>query len=112
MDAVLTIALKADPEILIQQYREQHGGLDSLAAPAILGRITSPTLVLHGELDQSVPLAVATAVAAAIPGAALAVAVLGGHRPDIRSPEIINPLLVDFLRGHQPTARPGIEIRR
>jgi pimeloyl-ACP methyl ester carboxylesterase len=35
----------------------------------------SPTLVLLGELDQSVPLASANAVAAAIPGATVAVAV-------------------------------------
>jgi pimeloyl-ACP methyl ester carboxylesterase len=89
-----------------------HRGRDFLAAPAILGTISSPTLVLHGQLDQSVPLDVANAVAAAIPGAALAVAVAGGHRPDIRSPELINPLLVEFLRGQQLTARPGIEIRR
>jgi pimeloyl-ACP methyl ester carboxylesterase len=112
IDAILTIALEADPEILIQQHRERHRGHDDLAARAILGTISSPTLVLHGELDQSVPLAVGAAVAAAIPGAALAVAVAGGHRPDIRSPELINPLLVDFLRGQQPTARPGIEIRQ
>ena len=112
IDAILSIALEADPEILIQQHREMHRGLDSLAAPAILGTIASPTLVLHGEHDQSVPLAVANAVVAAIPGAALAVAVAGGHRPDIRSPDLINPLLVDFLRGQQLTARPGIEIRQ
>ncbi|MGH2451276.1 MAG: alpha/beta fold hydrolase [Candidatus Limnocylindria bacterium] len=112
IDAILQIALEADPEILIQQHREMRRGLDVLAAPAILGTISSPTLVLHGELDRSVPLDVANAVAAAIPGAALAVAVAGGHRPDIRSPELINPLLVDFLRGRQLTARPGIEIRQ
>jgi len=29
-----------------------------------------------------------------------------------RSPELINPLLVDFLRGHRLTARPGIEIQQ
>lgn len=112
IDAVLQIALDADPEMLIQQHREQHRGRDSLAAPGILGTISSPTLVLHGALDQSVPLAVAEAVAAAIPGATLAVAVAGGHRPDIRSPELINPLLVEFLSGYQLTARPGVEIRR
>jgi pimeloyl-ACP methyl ester carboxylesterase len=111
IEAILPIALKADPEILIQQHREQRG-LDSLAAPAVLGTILSPTLVVHGALDQSVPLAVADAVAGAIPGATLAVAVAGGHRPDIRSPELINPLLDDFLRGRQLTARPGIEIRQ
>ena len=112
IDAMLAIALEADPEILIQQRREMRRGRDSLAAPAILGTISSPTLVVHGELDLSVPLAVAEAVAAAIPGAALAVALAGGHRPDIRSPELINPLLVEFLSGHRLTARPGIEIQQ
>jgi pimeloyl-ACP methyl ester carboxylesterase len=105
-------ALEADPEILIQQHREMHRGLDFLAAPTILGTISSPTLVVHGELDLSVPLAVAEAVAAAIPGAALAVALAGGRRPDIRSPELFNPLLVEFPSGRQLTARPGIEIRQ
>jgi len=112
IDAILQIALEADPEILIQQHRERHRGRDFLAAPAILGTISSPTLVVHGALDQSVPLAVAEAVSAAIPGATLAVAVAGGHRTDIRSPELINPLLVEFLSGYQLTARPGVEIRR
>ena len=112
IDAVLAIALEADPEVLIQQRREMRRGRDSLAAPAVLGTISSPTLVLHGGLDQSVPVAEARAIAAAIPGATLAVAVAGGHRPDIRSPELINPLLIEFLRGQTLTARPGIEIRQ
>lgn len=111
IDAVLSIALEADPEILIQQHREQQRARDGSAAPAVLGSITSPTLVLHGELDQSVPLAWGSAVAAAIPDATLAVALAGGHRPDVRSPDLINPLLVEFLRGQPLIARPGIEIR-
>jgi pimeloyl-ACP methyl ester carboxylesterase len=98
--------------MLIQQHREMHRDLDFSASPAMLSTISSPTLVVHGALDQSVPLAVAHAVASAIPGAALAVAVAGGHRPDIRSPELINPLLLEFLSGHQLTARPGVEIRQ
>lgn len=112
IDAVLRIALEADPEILIQQHREQHAGRDHLGAPAILDTISSPTLVLHGDLDQSVPLAVADAVAVAIPSATLAVAVGGGHRPDIRSPERIAPLFAEFLRGQPLTAHAGIELRR
>jgi pimeloyl-ACP methyl ester carboxylesterase len=110
IDAVLSIALEADPEILIQQHREQHRARDFLTVAENLGRISSPTLVLHGELDQSVPLAWGRAVASAIPAAVLAVVVAGCHRTDIRSPELINPLLVDFLRGKELTARPGIEI--
>lgn len=112
IDAVLRIALHADPELLIEQHREQHRGRDLVAVPGMLGLIRSPTLVVHGALDQSIPLAVAEAVAAAIPGAALAVAVAGGHRPDIRSPELVNPLLIEFLQGASLTARQGLEIMR
>jgi pimeloyl-ACP methyl ester carboxylesterase len=111
IDAILPIALEADPEILIEQHREQHLGRDFLAAPAVLATITATTLVVHGELDRSVPLAVAEAVTAEISGATLAVVLARGHRPDIRSPELVDPLLVDFLRGQQLTAGPGIEIR-
>lgn len=111
IDAILPVALEADPEILIEQHREQHLGRDFLAAPAVLAAISAPTLVLHGELDRSVPLGVAEVVAAEISGATLAVVLAGGHRPDIRSPELVDPLLVDFLRGQQLTGGPGIEIR-
>ena len=111
IDAILSIALEADPEILIQQHREQQSGPDPFAS-GILGTISSPTLVLHGELDLSAPLAWGESVAAAVPGAVLAVVHAGCHRPDIRSPELINPLLIDFLSGRRLTARPRIEIRQ
>ena len=111
IDAVLRIALEADPEMLIQEHVEWHEGHDFQSIPPLLGSIASPTLVLHGALDLSVPLEAGEVVAAAIPGATIAVAVAGGHRPDIRSPELINPLLVDFLRGWPLTALPGIAIR-
>jgi pimeloyl-ACP methyl ester carboxylesterase len=111
IEAVLRIALEADPEMLIQEHREWHAGRDFQAIPPILGTIAAPTLVLHGALDLSVQMEVGEAVAAAIPGATFAVAVAGGHRPDIRSPELINPLFVDFLCGRPPTSRPGVEVR-
>ena len=34
---------------------------------------------------------------AAMPNAQLEVIPGGGHRPDIRTPELVNPLLLDFL---------------
>lgn len=111
VEAVLRIALEADPEILIQEHVEWHEGRDFQSIPPLLGSIASPTLVLHGALDLAVPLEAGAAVADTLPGSCLAVAVAGGHRPDIRSPKLINPLFVDFLRGRLPTSRPGIEIR-
>jgi pimeloyl-ACP methyl ester carboxylesterase len=111
IDSVVRIALEADREMLIQEHVEWHEGRDFQSIPPLLGSIASPTLVLHGALDLSIPLETGEVVAASIPGAILAVAVAGGHRPDIRSPELVNPLFVEFLRGQLTTARPGIEIR-
>ena len=111
IEAVLRIALEADPEMLIQEHVEWHENRDFESIPPHLGMLASPTLVLHGARDLSVPLETGRAVVAAIPNATFAVASAGGHRPDIRSPELINPLFVDFLRGRLPTSRPGIEIR-
>ena len=39
------------------------------------------------------------AITDAIPGARLELIAGGGHRPDIRSPELVNPLLLEFLLG-------------
>jgi pimeloyl-ACP methyl ester carboxylesterase len=68
--------------------------------PALLmGQVTCPVLVIHGEDDGPVPLSHAEEIVAALPTARLEVIPRGGHRPDIRSPELVNPPLLDFLLG-------------
>jgi len=62
-----------------------------------VGRVTCPTLVVHGEADAGVPVALAESVVAAIPNARLTLIPAGGHRPDIRTPELVNPVLLEFL---------------
>jgi aminoacrylate hydrolase len=59
--------------------------------------VTCPTLVVHGEADKPVPVELAERIAARMPNARLEVIPDGGHRPDIRTPELVNPLLLDFL---------------
>jgi pimeloyl-ACP methyl ester carboxylesterase len=54
-------------------------------------------LVIHGEADVAVPLSLAESITAAMPHARLVVIPDGGHRPDIRSPELVNRLLHEFL---------------
>ena len=39
----------------------------------------------------------AHAVVGELPDARLVVIPGGGHRPDIRSPELVNPILLEFL---------------
>jgi pimeloyl-ACP methyl ester carboxylesterase len=62
-----------------------------------LGQITAPTLVVWGAHDLLVPLVVGRRLAAAIPGAQLAVLPRTGHNPMIERPATFNPLVANFL---------------
>jgi pimeloyl-ACP methyl ester carboxylesterase len=62
-----------------------------------LADVTAPTLVLQGDRDE-VTLEHGAAVVAALPAARLAV-LPGSHALPVESPEVVNPLLVSFLRG-------------
>ncbi len=87
------IGLEATPEVIVSQELE----LDWQRPARLLGQVTCPTLVVHGEADAPVPVAHAESIVAAMANARLEVIPGGGHRPDIRTPELVNPLLLDFL---------------
>ena len=59
--------------------------------------VTAPTLVLQGDRDE-VTLEHSMAVVGALPDARLAV-LPGTHALPIEAPEVVNPLLISFLRG-------------
>jgi pimeloyl-ACP methyl ester carboxylesterase len=63
----------------------------------LLGAVACPTLVVHGDSDAAVPVSLVRGIVAAMPTARLELIPGGGHRPDIRSPEIVNPLLLELL---------------
>ena len=67
-----------------------------------LGRISCPTLVVHGDEDLITLPRYNRAVAALIPGASLATIRAAGHLSWLERPEQLNALLDDFLDG--PTA--------
>ena len=90
---MIAIGLEATPEVIVTQELE----LDWRRPARLLGRVKCPTLVVHGEADKPVPVALAESIVAAMPNARLEVIAGGGHRPDIRNPELVNPLLHDFL---------------
>jgi pimeloyl-ACP methyl ester carboxylesterase len=90
---MIAIGLDATPEVITTQEVE----LDWQRPARLLGQVTCPALVVHGEADAAVPVALAESIVAAMPNARLVVIPGGGHRPDIRSPELVNPLLLDFL---------------
>jgi pimeloyl-ACP methyl ester carboxylesterase len=90
---MIAIGLDATPDVIATQEAE----LDWRGPAGLLGAVTCPTLVVHGEADASVPVALAEGIVVALPNARLEVIPGGGHRPDIRTPELVNPLLLDFL---------------
>jgi pimeloyl-ACP methyl ester carboxylesterase len=62
-----------------------------------LGAVTAPTLVLQGDRDE-VTVEHSLAVVAALADARLAV-LPGTHLLTVESPDVVNPLIVSFLRG-------------
>ena len=93
IDEMTAIGLEATPDVIATQELE----LDWRRPAGRLGEVTCPTLIVHGEEDKPVPVAVAESIVAAMPNARLELIPEGGHRPDIRTPELVNPLLLDFL---------------
>jgi pimeloyl-ACP methyl ester carboxylesterase len=89
------IGLEATPDVIAAQETE----LDWTRPARLLGGVTHRALVVHGDADKPVPIALAEQIVAAMPNARLEVIRGGGHRPDIRSPDMVNPLLADFLLG-------------
>jgi non-heme chloroperoxidase len=93
IDELIAIGLEATPEAVVTQELEY----DWRRPAALLATVACPTLVVHGEADAPVPVSLARTIVAALPNARLEVIPGGGHRPDIRSPELVNPLLLEFL---------------
>ena len=65
-----------------------------------LSSITQPTLVLHGNRDAIVPLAVAEQLVASIPSAKLVIADGAGHVPTITRPQWIAEQIAAFFAGN------------
>jgi len=72
-------------------------GLD---ARPLLSRISCPTLVVCAEDDSLKPPAYSRAIAAAIPGAELALVPEAGHAVVLERPDVVNTLLLGFLAKH------------
>lgn len=87
---------------LLSTLREQQGVVsDSVFARA--GRTGVPTLLVWGTEDQTVPIANAEGVRKAIPQAQYHPLEKSGHLPHMERADVVNPLLLDFLRSIAPT---------
>ncbi|MDF3294245.1 alpha/beta fold hydrolase [Streptomyces silvisoli] len=72
-------------------------GVDDISAR--LGEITQPALIVHGQVDQPVPLPLGQMLRDRLPGASELIVVPGaGHTPSLTHPDQVNGPLSAFLR--------------
>lgn len=65
-----------------------------------LGGFDVPALVLHGELDQLIPVAEAELMAERLPDAELVVVPGAGHLPNLERPDVFNEAVRGFLERY------------
>jgi len=63
-----------------------------------LGQAGIPVLLIWGRFDRDVPVAVSDKIHAAVPQAQFHVIEDSAHVPHYEHPEVVNPLIIDFLR--------------
>ena len=66
-----------------------------------LPKITAPTLVIAGELDALKPIGNSEVLAREIPNARLKIVPGAGHAAFIERPNVVNEMILDFLRRHE-----------
>jgi len=72
--------------------------VDNTGAFAELGKSGKPVLLIWGRADQTVPFSVSDDVRKAIPQAEFHAIDDAAHLPFYEHPEIVNPILIEFLR--------------
>ncbi len=88
---------ESSPEIYVESLQQ----ISKDDVSALLGRLRTPTLILHGTEDPIVPYRHGERFAAAVPGARLVTFQGGGHALPGREPVKVNRLIRDFVRGAQ-----------
>jgi 3-oxoadipate enol-lactonase len=94
----------ADSPSLSTYYEQMRAGASFDVSRAV-GRITSPTLVIHGSEDRYVPASNAVALAEAIPGSKLRVLDDAGHLVFIERYADVNREVVTFLKPRRSRRR-------
>lgn len=77
----------------------RNGMLDSfLHVYKALGKMDTPTLLFWGRNDNTVPFEHSQVLRAAVPNVQFHVIADCGHIPHYEKPDVVNPILLDFLR--------------
>jgi pimeloyl-ACP methyl ester carboxylesterase len=62
-----------------------------------LAEINVPAMVIHGELDASIPLEIGRNLADGLPDAEFVIVPGAGHAANLSHPELVNPQIERFL---------------
>ena len=81
-------------------YTRQMAAADAHDVYDRLPDITAPSLVIHGSEDSLIPADNARIIAECIPGAELVVLEGLGHGFYSQEPEMVNGILIDFMKRH------------
>jgi 3-oxoadipate enol-lactonase len=87
-----------------QGYMSQLQGIIQWEAYTRIAKITAPTLIIHGETDQLIPVANAPLIAERIPGAKLAIIPRASHIFETDQPATANRIIQEFLSAQQNSA--------
>jgi len=79
-------------------YRDSIWAIMRFDSSAQLGRVRCPTLIVAGDRDTTVPLALKHELQALLPGSILRVIADSGHATPIDQPEEFNRVVLEFLR--------------
>ncbi len=74
-----------------------HAMRDRPDSTPTLSKIAVPTLIIHGENDQIIPIVEAEAMYRAIEEAEMVVVEQAGHLPNLEQPDVFNDAVIDFL---------------
>ena len=101
----------ADSSSLYDYYQQMMAGA-RFDASRDVGKITSPTLVIHGAEDRYIPVANAGALAEAVPDARLRVVDAAGHLVFIEQAEEVNEEIISFLEPRERKLPLGLPVKK
>lgn len=94
LDLAMTVMRRTPPSTVVKDLQALKARQDSRPT---LPRINLPTLIIHGEDDQIVPIQEAREMQAQIPGSRLAAVPAAGHLLNLEQPQIFNRAVQEFL---------------
>jgi 3-oxoadipate enol-lactonase len=99
-EAAIGLGVEAMSRVTPAAYEQAVRCLVTHDVRSRLATVGCPTLVLVGELDRETPVPFSEHLATTIPVARLEVVPGAGHLSSLERPDVVNPIIADFLEEH------------